>query len=246
MKTFLEHCKGVAAEAGLAGGEDAIISTIAQSGQAQRIVRYVRQAWVEIQNRHQSTGLNWRWKRVGFTLTTVAEQDSYSYTSAAITDDVTAASIATFRNWMIKDYDDPPKIYLQSAGEATATWLTYINWNDFKYLYRMGVQNSTYPCHITVNPQNQLVLGPKPNDAYVVKADYLRGVQIFSEDEDVPDWPGECEAFEDAIMYRALSKYGLHANAIECITAGEDGFATYIGDLEGDQLSEIHIGEPLA
>jgi hypothetical protein len=244
MKTFLEHCQAVCREAGIAGGESAITTVVSQSGINARIVSYVRQAWIEIQNRHQSTGLNWRWMRVGFTLTTAADDDTYSFGDA--TDDITSSAITRFRNWAIKDYDDPPKIYLQSSGSGTQTWLTYLDWNDFKYLYRVGTQNSSYPAHITINPQNQIVLGPVPNGIYIVQGDYMRGAQSLSADSDVPDLPAECEVFEDAIMFRALSKYGLYTNAVEAITAGEDGYATYIGGLENDQLSQIALGEPMA
>jgi len=239
----LEHCKNVCREANVAGGENAITTTVGQTGHLGRIVNYVKQAWIEVQNLHQHTGLSWRWMRVGFTLTTVDSQAEYSYGDGAIVDDLTATQIARFRNWMIKDYDDPPKIYLQSAGEGTEGWLTYIDWNDFKYLFRIGTQNDAFPAYITINPQNQIVLGPTPNGVYVISGDFMRGAQVFQADNDVPDLP---ESFEDVIMYRALSKYGLNRNAIEAITAGEDGYATYLGALEGDQLSEIPIGHPMA
>ena len=230
-------------EAGIANGETAISTTVSQTGELNRIVNYVIQAWIEIQNRHQHTGLGWRWMRVGFTLTTVADQSEYSYDDAAIVDDLTAAAIARFRNWMIKDYDDSPKIYLTSAGVGTEGWIPYLDWNDFKYLYSIGSQNSGYPAHISINPQNQIVLGPTPNAAYTVTGDFMRGAQVFADNDDVPDLP---EAFEDVIMYKALTKYGLQKNAVEAITAGEEGFATYIGALEGDQLSEITIGNAMA
>ena len=35
-------------------------------------------------------------------------------------------------------------------------------------------------------------------------------------------------------------------NANELVMAGEDGYATYLGDLEADQLTEIPIAGPLA
>ena len=226
-----------------AGGESAIITTVGQTGQLGRIVNYVKQSWIEIQSRHQHSGQNWRWMRVGFTLTTVADQSEYTYSDAAIADDLTSAAISRFRNWMINNYDDPPKIYLTSSGVGGEAWLTYLDWNDFKYLYRIGTQNSMFPAHITINPQNQIVLGPAPDAVYTVTGDYMRGAQIFSLDGDEPDLP---EAFEDVIMYKALTKHGLQKNAVEVVTAGEDGAATYMGALEGDQLSEIPIGSPMA
>jgi hypothetical protein len=243
MKTFLQHCKGVCREAGLAGGETAITTTIAQRGQVERIINYVIQSWTEIQSLHQSANLNWRWMHSQFELTTVASQDQYSYDDAALTDEISTAAIDRWRNWNIKDWDNPPTAYLTSAGEGTEGFLTYIEWKQFKYIYRTGTQPEGYPAHITINPQNQIVLGPIPDDIYTIKGDYQKGVQLFALDGDVPELP---EAFEDVIMFKALTKYGLHANAPERVVAGEDGYHTYLGYLEADQLAEIEIGEPLA
>ena len=243
MKTFLQQCKGVCREARLSDGEGAIATVLAQSGQIQRIINYVIQSWVEIQNLHQQANLNWRWMHSQFEITTVASQDSYSWDDAAVTDEITTAAISRWRNWNIKDWDNPSTIYLTSAGEGTEGFLTYIDWKQFKYIYRTGTQPEAFPAHISINPQNQIVLGPIPDGIYTIKGDYQKGVQIFAADADVPELP---EAFEDIIMYKALTKYGLHENAPECIVAAEDGYHTYLGALEADQLAEIEIGEPLA
>jgi hypothetical protein len=244
MKTFLQLCQAVCREAAVANGESAITTTVGQIGQLGRIVEYVRQAWLEIQTRHQHSGLHWRWMRSNFEITTVADQDSYAFNDAAVQDvRGTAEDITRFRNWMIQDWEDPPRIYLQSAGVGTQTFMTYMPWNDFKYLYRIGTQNPSQPIHVSISPDNKLVVGPKPSGIYVINGDYMKGVQRFTANDDTPDLP---EDFEDAIVFLALIKYGLQKNAAEAITMGEDSYATYIGALEGDQLSEIYVGGPLA
>ena len=103
MKTFLQHCQGVCREAGLAGGETAMTTVLGQKGQIQRIINYVIQSWVEIQNMHQLANTNWRWMHSQFTLATVADQDSYAFDDAAILDELTLTAIARWRNWNIKD-----------------------------------------------------------------------------------------------------------------------------------------------
>ena len=244
LKTFLQHCKGVCREASIAQGESAITTVLGQTGQLERIVANVRQAWLKIQNMHQLTGLNWRFMEGRFVIATVASQDAYAYDDAAITDEDTAIAIPLWRNWDIKDFENAPKIYLTSAGVGTETWLTYLPWNDFKYFYRIGTQNEGFPAHVTINPQNKLVLGPIPDGIYTVTGNYMKAAQTFTADSDVPT--GMPEQFEDAIMYLALSKHGLQKNAVELITLGEDGAAELLGALEQDQLSEIPIAGPLA
>jgi hypothetical protein len=245
MKTYLQHCKGVCREAGIANGEDAINSVNGQIGQLQRISANVRQVWIEIQNMHQHTGLEWRFMRSEFTLTTVAEQAAYSYDDAAIEDTFdTPIAIDRWRNWFIKDYDEPPRVYLTSGGVGGEGWLTYLDWKDFKYIYGIGTQNSSYPAHITINPQNQIVLGPTPSDIYTISGDYMKSAQILVNDADLP--AGIPESFEDLIMWKALTRHGIQKNASELITLGEDSAATLLGQLEGDQLGELPVGNPLA
>lgn len=244
MKTFLQLCKAVCREAAIAGGESAISTTVSQSGQLGRIVEYVRQAWLEIQTRHQHSGQHWRWMRSQFSIVTVANQDAYAFNDAAVTDvRDTPTDITRFRNWMVKDFDDPVRVYLQSSGISTQTFMCYLPWNDFKYLYRTGTQNSSYPMHVSISPDNKLCIGPKPAGIYVITGDYMMAAQRFSADDDEPDLP---EDFEDAIVFLALQKYGLQKSSSESVIMGEDSFATYIGALEGDQLSEIYTAGPLA
>lgn len=242
-KTFLELCQQVCREGSVPGGADAISGVSGNNWQLSRIVGYVQSEWVKLQNRHTDMNLHWRWMRAPFTLTTVASQDAYSWDSAAIVDDLTATQITRFKRWFLSDYDDPPRIYLQSAGQGTQTWLNCVDWNDFKYMYRVGTQNEGVPAHVSVNPQNQIVFGPVPNDIYVMNADYLRGPSQLVNDGDQPDLP---EAFDEVIVFGALSRYGLQKNAPEVITYAQDELATLLGDLEGDQLAEICIGAPLA
>lgn len=242
-KNFLQLCKEVCSEAGLAGGEAAISTTINQTGQVGRIVKYVRQAWVEIQGIHQNINLYWLWMRSSFEILTVAGQSKYAYNDAAVEDTITETNITRFRNWMIQDHCDRPKLYRANSSVGTQTWLSFIDWADFQSLYRIGEERRGQPMHISVNPQNKLVLGPTPDAVYVVTGDYMKGVQRLLQDTDTPDLPRD---FEDIIIFKALIKYGLQKNAAEMITMGEDSYATYLGMLEGDQLAEIPIGCPLA
>jgi hypothetical protein len=243
MKTFLEHCQGVCREAGIAGGEQALTSVLSQTGQIGRIVNNVRQVWIELQNKHFSAGLYWRWMRSDFTLTTVASQGQYAYGDAAIIDVFTGAAITRWRNWMFKDDDIPAKRYLTASGAGTEGWLIYMDYDDYRTIYEIGTQTEGPPAHITITPQNKIALGPIPDDIYTINGVYMKGAQSFAANSDVPELP---ESFEDVIMWKALSRHGLQKNASEIITLGEDGAATYMGDLEGDQLSEIAIGGPLA
>lgn len=228
---------------GIGSGSSAISAVTGQTEELERIVNYVREAWTEVQNMHQNSGLYWRWMRIGFTLTTVSGTGEYAFGSSAIVDDETATQIARFRKWLINDDCDPPKIYLQSAGVGGEGYLSYLHWDDFKSIYRLGTQNNSFPHHISVNPLNEIALGPIPDDVYIVTGDFLRGAQVLAADGDTPDMPSD---YHDLIVYKALLKYGLYESAPEVIAAAEYGISQYMDRLVGDQLSQIPLADTLA
>jgi hypothetical protein len=240
--TFLEICKAVCREAGIAGGENAITTVIGNVGQINRVVNYVRNALIEIESAHMSDGDYLRYMRRPFTLTTVADQAAYAYDSAAIVDDLLAAAIPRFTCWLVQDPEFPPRSYLQSAGVGTQGYLVFLPWPDFVRRYRIGTQVSNVPFHVTIDPQNNLVLGPTPNAIFIVQADYLIGPQVMTVAEDEPAMPA---AYHDVITYRALRNYGLFENAPEIVTYADDSFATWMGMLEGNQLPMLAMAGPL-
>jgi hypothetical protein len=237
MSTYLELCQKLALECDISGGDTVPTAVTGQTGELQRVVKWIADAWIEIQERHP----NWRWKRTGFTLSTVADDSSYVSTDA--TDDDTAAAIATFGRWLVDDDEDPGKIFLASAGEGTETWLTYADWNDFKSIYRIGTQISAYPIHVSIDPKNNLVIGPPPNGVYTITGDFQRGIQSFSADGDIPDMPVR---FHNLIVYEAMKKYGFFESANEILARANHEAGRTMRQLEADQLPDLLIGEPMA
>lgn len=240
MSTYLVICQDLARECGVAGGASASPNPTAVTGQVgelKRVVNYVEQAWTEIQNRHP----NWRWMRRAFTVTTSSGDDSYAF--GDVTDVDASAVIDRFAHWRVTAPDDPPKSYLSSAGVATEQWLNWASWDWFKRIYRIGTQNNSEPAHIAIDPQNNLVLGPKPNGAYVITGDFQRGAQILAANGDTPDMPAR---YHDLIMYTAMKKYALFHGAPELLEAAKEGIRVYTPQLEKDQLPEIFLGQPMA
>ena len=236
MSSFLQLCQYTCRECRVAGGESALTAVTGQTGELQRIVSWVASCWTEIQNRYP----DWRWMRAGFTVNTVSGDDQYAGTDC--TDIITSAAIDRFGRWLIDNLDDPPKIYLSSAGVGTEGWLSYIDWDDFKSLYKIGTQNNAYPAHISVDPQNNLRPGPKPDAVYVVSGDYQRSAQILAANADIPEMPTQ---FHMLIVYEAMKRYGLHESAQEILMAGNAGADRLLPQLEFNQLPAIRMAGPL-
>lgn len=238
MSTFLQLCQATSLECGVAGGDTVPSAVTNQTGELDRIVSWVKNAWVEIQNRNNS---NWRWMRVGFTVNTVADDDSYAYTDC--TDALTSIAIARFKRWRFTDSHDPAKIYLTSSGVGTQTWLTYLDWDDFKAIYRIGTQNSGFPAHISIDPQNKLVLGPKPNGIYTVTGDFVRSAQVLAADATEPEMPSD---FHNLIVYEAMQRYGYFESAPEVLSRGKELAGPLRRQLELDQLPMMRLRGPMA
>lgn len=235
--TYLQLCQKAARECLVTQSTGVPAAVTIQTGDLLRIVGYVADAWTEIQNRHP----NWRWMRSSFTVNTVASDDSYAYGDC--TDTQTAVAIARFSRWWANDKKDPFKCYLQSSGVGTEYWLSYVPWERFKRVYKIGSQTASSPTWVSIDHNNNIRLGPAPNDIFVVGGDYQRSAQVFTADADVHDMPTQ---YESLIVYETMKKYGAIKNAPEIFSRGEREAAKLMRQLEADQLPRIRMGGPLA
>ncbi len=241
MSTFLQICQNVARECGVAGGADASpkpTAVTSQSGELNRIVNWVADAYVEIQGSR-----DWRWLRKKFTVDTVDGTDTYAFGDCTDVDD--AAVISRFREWKLNDSRNPPKIYLTTTGVGGQVLLTYSPWDNFEYLYKTGsLQSQTsQPVHITVNPKNEIVLGITPNDTYTLIGDYYKSAQILAADSDTPEMPSQ---YHSLIMYQAMEYYGLFESAPEIVTRARGGMRRLRNQLKHNQDQPYRLGGPLA
>lgn len=237
MSTFLQLCQETCRECGIASGDAVPLAVTGQVGELDRIVNWVANSWTDIQNRHE----NWRWMRVGFTLATSAADDTYAYTDCI--DDITGIAIARFSKWHVDDPYDPPKIYLTASGVSVEGWMTYWDWRAFKRIYKIGAQNDAEPSVITIDPQDNLVLGSQPDAAYTVSGDFQRGPQILAANGDIPDMPTK---FHKLIVYEAMKHYALYESAQEVLTKADYYSKRLMRQLEAEQLPTPILGSPMA
>lgn len=231
MSTFIELVQTAHRESGASGTAPAGVA--GQVGEANRFVNWVKLEWTKIQNRHP----NWKWMRREFTVNTVALDDTYAYSDC--TDVLTSVAISRFARW----YPDEFKCYLASAGVGSEMWLSYAAWNNFKRVYRIGSQTAGAPAIVTVDPSNNIVLGPKPSGIYTVGGDYHASPQILTADADTPEMPTR---FHDLIWMGALRRYAAYESAPEVWSEMKSQQSELMRSLEQDQLPEPNFAEPLA
>lgn len=236
-KTYLAICQDVIRECGISG---TLTTTVSQTGEFNRVVNWVKQAWIEIQNRHQ----DWLWLRRSATVDTTAGDSTYAATD--FTDEGTAAAITHFSHWLVDDLEDPPKAYLTSTGIGGEYWLSWLEWYQYRTIYLTNQNRTTQgqPAMISVDPQLNIRLGQIPNDIFTVTVNYYRGAQKFTADADVPF--GLPEQYDDIIMYRAMKKYAGYESAQEVMYRADNEGNPVMRQLEQNQLPSIRLGAPLA
>lgn len=206
--TFLELVQALRRETAYASSGPTTV--VSQSGMHERAVEWIKDNYTQLQNEH-----NWRWLRKEFTLTTSSSDDSYAYTDC--TDVATASAISRFKKWFVNDPYNPPRCYLQSDGVGAEYWLTYIDWESFRTIYQIGTQSDSAPSHITIDPADNIVLGPTPDDTYIITGEYHRSAQILdvTDGTDSPEMPSD---YHMLVVYMAMEDAGLFDVADEIIS----------------------------
>jgi hypothetical protein len=228
---YLQLCQRTSSEVGIAGTSPA--ATTSQSGNALRIVNWVSSAWLDIQRKHD----DWKFMRGSFTFDTTASDGVYAYGDC--TDTTTSTAISAFRAW----HRDTLKIYLTSAGVAGEVQLTYIDYQSWYSVYNTGQQTDGPPRFFSIDASNRLLLAPKPDGIYTVTGEYQKSATELSGDDDTPELPSE---YHEAIVYRAMMKYGRFYVAGEVYDDGKTNYRTLINEMERTQLPEFTQADPLA
>lgn len=236
---YLALCQRLRQEAEIGGTDPSTVTS--QRGQLRRLVDWVNLAYTEIQNRHVSPG--WRWMRSTWTVTTSTGDDTYAGTDC--TDSRLSATVTRFASWIPFDECGASNVksYLSSSGVGGEAWLNYLPWSSFRTIYKIGTQNNGQPVHFTIDPQNNLVVGPKPDGSYVLSGEYQMSPQTLSLNGDTPEMPTQ---FHDLIWIIALGKYGANSVAQELVARSMTEGKAMMRRLEANQLPTLALAGPLA
>lgn len=153
-------------------------TVIGQAGRAGLLVGWVQRAWRTIQLRE----VNWGWMRGEISASLLI--GVAAYTPGAL-------SATRHRRW-IYEHGGRSGVTLYDAGDQnTEGHLIYEPWTCFRRTRLVGVQESGRPQWFSLAPSLEIYLHPKPDAAYVLRAEYQKGPQELSLDADVPEMPVE-------------------------------------------------------
>lgn len=224
--TFLQLVQRLRREVGANGTGPA--SVLDQTGEYQRLVDYISDADEEIQQEHDS----WKFMVGTFGLTTIEGVNAYP-------PELCDPPITDLRAWKERGI----KCYLQSAGLANQWVLTYMEPEVFDVTYDMGVRTPGVPLHFSYGDAGELLIGPTPNDAYIVTGKYSRAATRMLVDSDQPKFPAE---FHMLAVYLGMMKFGRFTGATEVYADGERLYNKMLQRMRRTQLPQMTIAAPLA
>jgi hypothetical protein len=102
-----------------------------------------------------------------------------------------------------------PSRSISGAQDQEAT-LCFIPYEQWRASYLRGVHDANKPVQWSIAPDRSLVVGPKPDQAYMIRGEYQRGPQILAADSDIPIMPDQ---YHDAITWRACMMLAAHDEA---------------------------------
>ena len=211
-----------------------LTTTIGVSAGSLRLVNWIDQSWEELQNNR-----SWLWMRKTFTLPVVSGQKSYVHGDCSDDD----GAVARLKRWHFESKSNPPWIYKTSAGPNSSTPMNYLDWADFNNLFNLNNSAPGHPSFITVAPDRSIVIGPEPNDDYVITGEYMRSAKVLDLDTDEPELP---EEYHMLIVFMAMIDLGHHEVADEIIQRAEMKKSLYMRQLINNQTTPIRFPGPMA
>ncbi|TDX29101.1 hypothetical protein DFO67_108145 [Modicisalibacter xianhensis] len=214
--TFLELCQRLRQEVGAAGAGPA--SVTGQHGEYARLIGWIQQAWLEIQNLR--TDWRFAWAEGAITM-----EDGFR--DYALPDDFASFIADT--------------IYLDDAP------LTLLPYRIFRRHYRNASPSRPRHITVTpgdvLRLAGALQIDAPPGEGEVLTFEYYRTPQALTANSDVPRMP---EPYHMLIVYKAMVQYGLFENAPEVVQQGNSQMQPLLTELHNRELPGIDMPGALA
>lgn len=233
MATFLQLAQDLARESGTLAGGVTLPTVTGVSGRADKMVSWVRKAWVNIQNERD----DWPWMRREFSSALTVGQKRY-----------TAAQLGIATRFGLWVKDEPGfrtfTLYDPDIGVADEGEIRTIDYRDWRVRYDRGAQEQNRPTDWAVSPLQEFCVGAVPDKAYPINGEYRMSPQILAESNDIPEMP---EQYHGAIVWEALKLLGLSDESPATSSGAISEYILARQNLNRDYLPEVRFGErPLA
>jgi hypothetical protein len=240
-RTFLQLCQDLYREVGASPGSlpsQAIPTTVGVTGEILRLVNYVHDAELEIQNHWQ----DWKWKRKTLLCYTIAGNNLGIATTQGGSVSAQPADIA---EWDFKTFMILPVNATQYVP------LDVYEWQKVRY-QSFDTIDTNQPWRVIVMPDNTLRWDLTPDQSYPIQVEYRAQPYDLKNDADVSNMPAYIG--NRIIVEWARMKYGMFENAAEQVQFARSQIYGVVDDqgikqtqgllaeLENDQLPNAKNG----
>lgn len=203
-------------ESGRTGPPPAGIATAV--AEDRRIYDWVADAWRDL----QTEGVPWRFMRRTATAPLIVGQSGYTNVQLGI---------EPVGHWLPEGQDYFPTVF--EATNPLAEWpLRWASYDSFRRHFLVGGHSPATPQFWSVAPDGGLLIGPTPDKAYTLRADYQRATTELTADIDTPDLPVD---YHMVLVWMAVMQIaGLDA-APEVFIRGQGNLMTVRNALWRDQ-----------
>lgn len=215
MTTFLELCTKLAEDSG--GSGSAPTSVVGQIGRHKKIVGWVRDAWVSIQNLNP----HWLFLRAEFQGTLSVGVNTYTSGSFGLT---------RFGAWA---GGRTVTLYDTTIGVDDEGHLRQVPFDDWDRRWNVRSHDANRPTEYTLAPDGSVRVGATPDAAYAIRGEYVKSPQVLAVNGDVPDVPAR---FHEIIKWRAMMLMSQHDEAIAALQMATNEYRELLTSLERDQL----------
>jgi hypothetical protein len=225
---FLQLCQATALDSGTVAGVPNFTSVEGATGRVAQVVGWVRDAYIDIQNERG----DWRWMHKRFTAALTIGENRYSAATLGVPD---------LRRWL----GDIPALgwsplSLYEVGkkeqEGALHQIEYMSWVE---RYARGQHDANKPTEWAVSPQNELLVGPTPDKAYLIAGEYRAKPQVLQLDGDVPEMP---EDYHRLIIAEAIRLMARSDEAFNVLAEKAQMYDRLRQPLVNDQTPDIDFG----
>lgn len=226
--TYLQLVQRLKQECGVTGPD--LLSVQGQLvADIARLTNWINAAWIDIQNARR----DWFFMRQNVQFNATPDGGRL-YTPAQV-------GIPHLASYKLDSF----RCYSAALGVSNQQILPWEPYDQFRNLYLFGANSlvSARPILFSVDPHKNVVLGPIPNETYVISGEaYLQPAPLVN-DNDIPTLPDQ---FHMLIVYKAMMYFGGFDAAPDVYDRGEIEFKRMMLQLQMDQAPQITFGGPLA
>lgn len=230
---FLQLCQAVAEDSGTVAGVPNFTTVVGATGRVAQVVGWTRNAYIDVQNERN----DWRWMRQSFTAPLTIDQIEYDGADLGLDDFAYMVPDLPAEGWRnLSIYEDGKPEQEGSIYE--------IEYNLFRQRFLRGVHDANKPSQWAMSPTDTLLIGNKPDKAYILSGEYRTLPEELALDTDVPSMPAR---FHRVIVQEAMRLMARSDEAFQVLTEKASQYDRLRNSLVREQTPTPTFGSrPLA